>query len=439
MAVAHSALLSLLLTALTLTSYHQYGSRERATSSVSEGRGDGNLTVYAMAVGQGDGNIILCPNGRDLIIVDMGAKGSQFTNRVYGAYLLKEKFKVVKNQMKIHIVITHPDDDHFNFLPFSIDSQILPLVSEIVMGGNFEEYPKSFKNWMDNTSVPVYTVNNGSECFGNKDCSWTPNSFSALYNDVVRMESTSSDRWQFCGSDVNVTVLGANICAFNKQELKKNNYVCTKAVATNKNARSIVMKLTYKDWSILLSGDFEGVDQQKKLIDHWSTKLQSTYFKVAHHGAWTEKKANSFELLNVVRPKRVYLSQAHPIMTLCFNFMHPRCEVIFNLLMVDSIEMVDSSARNSSMIVCYEDWGGEEGDILEVFGYSMYETCREYDVGSDKQICRDIVITSDGRDDHTVYVDVPDNYVHRSTSRPTPNSDCSKRKEGLKHRLSRLP
>ena len=120
MAAGYAALLSLLLTVLSLTSYH-YSGRERATSSGSHV--ERNLTLYAMAVGQGDGNIILCPNGRDVLIVDMGAdKRARYTEFNYGAFLLEEKFEVVKNKMRIHIVISHPHVDHYNFLPQSIDN-----------------------------------------------------------------------------------------------------------------------------------------------------------------------------------------------------------------------------------------------------------------------------------------------------------------------------
>ena len=135
MAAVCPALLSFMLVALTLTSYHCYSSHERATSYANEEREDRNLTVYAMAVGQGDGNIILCPNGRDLIAVDMGAKFLIFTNGSY--YLLKEKFKDLENKIKIHIVITHPDEDHYSFLPesFHEDDQLMKSIKEVVLGG----------------------------------------------------------------------------------------------------------------------------------------------------------------------------------------------------------------------------------------------------------------------------------------------------------------
>ena len=33
------------------------------------------MTVYTVGVGQGDSNNIVCPNGKDILLVDMGATG----------------------------------------------------------------------------------------------------------------------------------------------------------------------------------------------------------------------------------------------------------------------------------------------------------------------------------------------------------------------------
>ena len=249
---ASSALLGLLLTALTLTSYHRYRSREQASTS-----GAKNLTVYAMAVGQGDGNIILCPNGRDLIIVDMGAKFSVFTDGNYGRYLLKEKFKVLENQVDIHIVISHPDEDHYNLFKTAFDDDLLKRVKQIVVGSNISDYGKRFKSWVEQTPnmPPVYTINEGKECFGNSECTWSPEwvgldryrsmlEAAAMHHHqghhYAQMSQYRSDPWQFCGSDVKITVLGANICVPSKRKPGS----CMNGA--NKNARSVVMKLKYR-------------------------------------------------------------------------------------------------------------------------------------------------------------------------------------------------
>ena len=460
MAAVYPALLSLLLVALTLTSYHQYGSYERATSSVSKTREEKNLTVYAMAVGQGDGNIILCPNGRDLIIVDMGAKrDSLFTNRNYGKYLLKEKFKVLENQIDIHIVITHPHEDHYNLLMTAFDDDLLNRVKEIIVGGNTSSFTKTFKFWVNNTPnmPPVYTINQGRECFGNSECTLTPEwvgldryrsmlEAAAMHQHQQRgydhawMSQYRSDPWQFCGSNVNITVLGANICVPNEKRPGR-------CVNDSKNARSVIMKLKYKDWSLFLSGDFEGIGQQKRLIERWShmpSILQSTYYKVSHHGAWQPKnRANLPKLLQKIHPKRAYISHGHPITTFCVNYAHPRCEVIDNLINVGSIERIDST---DSSIICWQnDPVRKHGNLELRSGYAIYETCPEYEYSPsrqiDQQMCHDIVITTDGRDDYTAYEDIPTNYVRvpkRSSSKSSPKESCLRGRDALKRQLSQL-
>ena len=413
MAAVHPALLSLLLVALMFTSY-QYSSRNQATSSWSVDGGGRNMTVYAMAVGQGDGNIILCPNGRDVLIVDMGST-YLFANNSYGAYLLKEKFKVVKNQKNIHIVITHPHEDHYNFLLTSLDKELLPLVHEIVVGGWKYTNKSRFRNVinkMRKSGVPVYTVNSRSECFGNSDCRWTPVSAAAVNNHVFRKKSPAvGDPWQFCGREVSVTVLGANICG-------------RKCRRQDENGQSVILKLAYKGWSLFLSGDFEGEEQQLKLMKRWPQSiLHSTYYKVAHHGS---EQANLPDLLTKIRPRRAYVSQAHPVATFCKGYKHPRCQVIDKLI---ELVNIDSNPRNSP-IVC---WTDERG-IEQRSGYAIYETCREYDTDLDKQICHDIMITTDGYNDHTTYVGVPREYLY-IREHFQPSRKCRKPLEDLKKQL----
>ena len=284
---------------------------------------------------------------------------------------------------------------------------------------------------MAGNSMPqIYTVNNGLECFGNMDCEWTNirahGSATASVSDAA-----SDDPWQFCGKDVKITVLGANICAKQK--------VTGECSNKDPNPRSIVMKLEYKDWSLFLSGDFEGVRQQEKLIGYWSRinpfMLQSTYYKVSHHGAWTNKQANLVRLLEAVSPKRAYISHGHPITTFCVKYIHPRCEVLDNLISLGTIERVNTSPDDSAL-VCWQDLSNSKGQLERRDGYAIYETCRGYDLISDWQICHDILITTDGLNDHTLYVDVPHMYVHKKgSSSSTTKQSCSKGREKMKNEL----
>ena len=351
-----------------------------------------SLTVYAMAVGQGDGNIILCPNGRDVLIVDMGGKGPVFNTRDYGAYLLKEKFGVMSRNKTIHIVVSHPHNDHYNQLTTAIDRELLPRVSEIVLGGYVSDYSGYFVKWLSGINVPVYTINSGRNCFGNDQCAWTKAEFSATRSSSERLKRAAmsgSDRWQFCGSDVTVTVLGANI-----------------ATTSNFNMKSVVLKLVHKKWSLLMSGDFEGKHQQMELIQRWPNQLQSTYYKLAHHGSWTDAyEANCLELLKRIRPKRVYVSHGYPSLS---RYHHPNCQTFQHLLDVGSLDTIKGGL--TAPYVC---WNDNTSSVmtcpLEGDGLAIYETCRRERSG--RQMCQDIMIVSDGFNDKTRYIDVPAKYI----------------------------
>ena len=169
------------------------------------------------------------------------------------------------------------------------------------------------------------------------------------------------------------------------------------------------MKMVYKRWSLFLSGDFEGIAQQENLMKHWPPPmLQSTYYKVAHHGAWTDKKANLPKLLKAINPTRAYVSQAHPLVVPTYN--HPKCEVIDNLINLKSIEKIDSL----SYVACYRNTTRKRyGQVEHKLGYAIYETCWYYDYSSHCQICQDIEITTDGHNDYTVYRSVPNEFVKR--------------------------
>ena len=348
------------------------------------------MTVYAVGAGQGDSNIIVCPNGKDILIVDMGATRPIYVDKSYGTYLLKEKFGVVKKRMNIHIVITHSHIDHYSFITSVFDQELIPLVSEVVLGGIYDNYGKSFKKWLSKNIDNVYSVKSEQSCFGNSDCAWTPiHTVSSTATNKTSLENKKRDPWQVCGKEVDINVLGANI-------------------GSTPNSRSVILKIVYKRWSLLLSGDFEGVGAQKQLLENWdNSTLQSTYYKVAHHGAWTDFQANMPNLIAHVRPQRVYVSQGYP--EIC-QFRHPNCETIQHLQDIGTLDRINANINKP--FVC---WSGDSNNghsvVKKGFGLAIYETCRKFDAKTMTQTCQDIMIKTDGKKDHTQYVDIPQQFV----------------------------
>lgn len=68
------------------------------------------------------------------------------------------------------------------------------------------------------------------------------------------------------------------------------------------NNNSIVVKLSYKDFSMLLTGDIEEI-AEKKILEEYKNDLQilkSTVLKVGHHGS---KTSSIPEFVEAVKPK----------------------------------------------------------------------------------------------------------------------------------------
>lgn len=354
-----------------------------------------DMTFHAVAVGQGDSCIIQCPNKKDIVVVDMGSTQPIYVTPDYLTYLLKSRFNAASSGKSIHVVVSHSHVDHFSYIYRAIDDELLPNLREVILGGNYSNYGKYFKDWLEEKVDNVYTVNNQNKCFGNANCTLTPHHTTTAGRPVQpRHKGQSSkvaDPWQLCSSStVKFTVLGANI-------------------GNTQNGKSIILKIKYGSWSMLMSGDFEMVTPQAELMENWpASTIQSTYYKVAHHGAWTDKKPNTPSLLEVIQPKKVYISQGHPELS---KFHHPNEVTINHLLAVKSIVNISASTNKPFVY-----WDSDRQDFVTMqggMGRAIYETCRWYFPGNSSQICQDIVITTDGRSDTTTYVDVPSQYWYK--------------------------
>ena len=91
------------------------------------------------------------------------------------------------------------------------------------------------------------------------------------------------------------------------------------------NNNAMVMKLQYKDFSILFTGDIEAV-AEKEILDKYRNKLnilKSTVLKVAHHGS---KSSSTEEFLKVVDSKVALIGVGENNM-----FGHPHNQVIERL------------------------------------------------------------------------------------------------------------
>lgn len=89
------------------------------------------------------------------------------------------------------------------------------------------------------------------------------------------------------------------------------------------NNNSIVMKLEYKDFSCLFTGDIEKIAEQELLKTLDKNELKSTILKVAHHGS---KTSTTQQFLEAVKPQIVLIGVGENN-----KFGHPNKEVLERL------------------------------------------------------------------------------------------------------------
>lgn len=103
------------------------------------------------------------------------------------------------------------------------------------------------------------------------------------------------------------------------------------------NNNSIVLKLNYKNFSVLFTGDIEEI-AEKEILKRYKN-LNSTVLKVAHHGS---KTSSTLEFLNAVKPKIALIGVGEEN-----NFGHPSDITLENLSSIGSkIYRTDLCRRN---------------------------------------------------------------------------------------------
>ena len=191
------------------------------------------VEIYFLNVTAGDAIIVRTP---DLVIVNDGgykADGS----------IVKQKLDSLGVKKIDYIIASHGDADHIGgLIPLASDFE----VSNILWNGQISE-TQTFKNFME--TYPQLSVVCDSNLF---------TSYNGTYIDFLNPP---------CESKFN-----------------------------NQNDNSVVWKLTYKNFTVLFTGDCE-VECEQNIIQH--NMLSSTVFKAAHHGSDT---GNHDNLLQVIKP-----------------------------------------------------------------------------------------------------------------------------------------
>ena len=210
-----------------------------------------NLTIDFVDVGQGDSILVILPNTKTLLI-----DGGQ-----------QEEYGKVLTSLRQHglshidvVVATHPHADHIGGL---IDVIKNVDVGQVLDSGQVHT-TQTFEDFLDaleTKQIPLKSIREG---------------------DSINLDPT-----------VKVEVLNppANLLdsAYNEAEFNDN---------------SVILKLTYDEFSALLVGDIQETNEAR-LVSENTTALDAEVLKAGHHGSRT---SSSSPFLNAVTPEVVIIS-----------------------------------------------------------------------------------------------------------------------------------
>ena len=291
------------------------------------------VEVHTIPIGQGDCTVIYCPNEKHAILFDCGAKGGNMLSPLQ----IREHF--FGDVDSISILISHGHADHYNNIPAIFDKDespsIVGKIREVIVGGPQGDYScKKIWNWLRMIKDQGKNV-------------------------AFLTDSSQSHKLPLC----------------KEKKIEFHAIVGNSEVKRAKNERGMVMKLICpsckgtndippRPASLLFAGDMEG-PISRELAKNSHGFLESTHYKMAHHGAST--LANKDDWLKAIKPVEVHISHKYEI-----GYEHPRCEAIVNVMGLKTVGTTGGAIGGGEhMFTCYKPGGiHNDQDIL----HRLYST-----------------------------------------------------------------
>ena len=235
-----------------------------------------NLQIYFVDVGQGDCTLICTPQGKNILIDGGGSENSNYDvgKNILFPYLLSRRITKLD-----YVFISHFDSDHVGGLIYILKEL---KVKNIVIGIQYEECEnyKNITKIAKDKNIKVKVVEAGKRI----------KIENGVYFDVL---------WP------------------SKEKMISQNAI---------NNNSLVCKITYKNFSMLFTGDIEKEAEEEILSRYKNNNgiLKANILKVAHHGS---KTSTVYNFLTVVNPKYAVIGVGKDN-----KFGHPSNITIENLI-----------------------------------------------------------------------------------------------------------
>lgn len=238
------------------------------------------LKVHVLDVGQGDAILIISPDGKT-VLIDAGDAGR-------GKTVLDAMSRYSINQLD-YLIATHAHPDHIGGADEVLNAtKVLNVIENGVVP------PSQSSNSDSNKNAKGKAVGKSVEL---------PTTKAYLeFLDAVKKNGSQFSKAQpgqkiDLGGGAILTILAPIEPFFSKEQMK--------AGGNSPNANSIVMRLDYGEFSMLLAGDAETQTEERMIAKE--TSLAAKILKVAHHGS---KYATSQNYLSSVKPEVAIISDA---------------------------------------------------------------------------------------------------------------------------------
>jgi competence protein ComEC len=247
----------------------------------------GELQVHVLDVGpvNGDSILIISPDGKT-VLIDAGDAGK-------GKVVL-EALKRYNVQQLDYFVATHPHPDHIG----GADEVLNAIkVLNVIDNGLGPDVPESFSAQSKPTGAGAAS---SKKAAAQKPGGSVITKFYDEYKEAVAKSGAKYEKSQpgakyDIGGGARLTILAPIEPLFTKDQVKTGGNL--------PNSNSIVMRLDYGDFSMLLPGDGEEQTEHRMLTK--DLNLKAKILKVAHHGS---KYATTQDFLSRVKPEVAIIS-----------------------------------------------------------------------------------------------------------------------------------
>lgn len=244
-------------------------------------RGDGELQIHFMDVGQGDGILILFPDGRDMLIDCANYNNS---STVRGEILDYMDDYVTDGQLD-YLMLTHCDSDHVYFMDEVLEEY---QVDNVFMPNVLATHDKVAEADIPQERLALFTDEDtiATACYADffiaaltePDCTVTLNvDADEDSNSVVITDGEKQSDGTYGGATYMLTFYCPTAEYYAESDLSS---------AEEKNAISPIGVLEYNGFRIVLTGDSNEINEPT-FVDRIGGQLDCDVLKVGHHGSET--------------------------------------------------------------------------------------------------------------------------------------------------------